>query len=269
MNRNPYLGAAPAARITPGAKITGLPSRRLRRRKPKTGETTARLTEWHAMTPADRKNAWRDLVDWVAWLHDRYELSKAEQLPACWPQHPGLVEELQALKIWRDEIYTRDPDESAASSGQGAGQAARYWHAELRQVLTAAAQTYASGCRSGHRGAQPLSAGPANVLQSWRDADPLVGVDPALVVRTGDLDETAPEKTDAVIAGALMRGTAAPLARTVTDYVRYLESWWARGDGGWVKVVDADYARELDKAAQRLRDSDQDARRTRQLTDGL
>ena len=66
-----------------------------------------------------------ELRAWVTWLHDRYELSVEDRLPRCWASHPGLIEELSALKAWREEIY---------ASSQPSGQAARYWHAELRQV---------------------------------------------------------------------------------------------------------------------------------------
>ena len=66
-----------------------------------------------------------------------------------WARHPGLVEELWALRAWRLEVY---------SGGQPAGQAARYWHTELRQLVQAAVPMYAAGCRTGHRGASMLAA---------------------------------------------------------------------------------------------------------------
>ena len=87
---------------------------------------TRRLAEWHQMSTGERHVAWSQLRAWVTWLHDRYELSAEDRLPRCWPQHPGLIEELWALKAWREEIY---------QASQPSGQAARYWHTELRQVL--------------------------------------------------------------------------------------------------------------------------------------
>jgi hypothetical protein len=85
------------------------------------------LAEWHDMTPGQQQVAWAELRAWVAWLYDRYELGTEDRLPRCWPRHPGLVEELWALRAWRLEVY---------SGGQPSGQAARYWHTELRQPLS-------------------------------------------------------------------------------------------------------------------------------------
>ncbi|SRR5581483_8975616 len=87
------------------------------------------LDEWHVMTPGAQLAAWAGLRAWVTWLHDRYELSADDRLPRCWAEHPGLIEELYALKVWREEIY---------AGPQPSGQAARYWHSELRQVIHAA-----------------------------------------------------------------------------------------------------------------------------------
>src|ERR1700678_3838134 len=74
------------------------------------------LLEWHDMSAGERYVTWAGLRAWVTWLHDRYELATEERLPRCWPLHPGLVEELQALRAWREEIY---------SGPQPSGQAAR------------------------------------------------------------------------------------------------------------------------------------------------
>jgi len=57
-----------------------------------------RLAEWHEMTAGERQAAWNQLRAWVTWLHDRYELGTEERLPRCWAEHPGLIEELWALK---------------------------------------------------------------------------------------------------------------------------------------------------------------------------
>ena len=123
--------------------------------------------EWHDKTPGEQAAAWAELRAWVAWLYDRYELSVEDRLPRCWARHPGLVEELGALKTWREEIY---------SGPQPSGQAARYWHAELRQVLHAATSQYALGCRTGHRGSVRLAAEDPALLREWEAAHPLAGV---------------------------------------------------------------------------------------------
>ncbi|MFD0633132.1 hypothetical protein ACFQ9X_17665 [Catenulispora yoronensis] len=86
--------------------------------------------------------AWTQLIDWVVWLHDRYELSIEERIPPCWPQHPGLVEELWALMIWRTEIYDRP--------NRAAGDTAHSWHRELRAFVEITVPFYARTCRAGH-----------------------------------------------------------------------------------------------------------------------
>src|SRR5262245_7521000 len=56
------------------------------------------LAEWHDMTPGELAVEWAELRAWVRWLSGRYELSVEERLPRCWMLHPGLVEELRALR---------------------------------------------------------------------------------------------------------------------------------------------------------------------------
>lgn len=270
------VAQAPTARLKPGATISRLPGRRLRTRKPgNTADTGRPLVEWHSMAPAERRDAWRGLVDWVAWLHDRYELSKETRLPECWPQHPGIIEELWALKAWRGTIYTTQTGDRSGDTGPGQGveQAARYWHNELRQVLTAVSQVYAPRCLSGHKPAALLSAVNPDLLAQWRAADPLAGVDPALIRLHRTVSDAAGVAvvSEAVMTDALMRGTAAALGETVTDYIHYRGAWWTHTDDGWLQVTEPGFAAELDAAADRLRRADaavHNTRLARQLADG-
>lgn len=50
---------------------------------------------WRDLDRDAAAQTWAWLIDWVGWFTDRYQL--AEEIPACWPQHPPLVEELTAL----------------------------------------------------------------------------------------------------------------------------------------------------------------------------
>ncbi|MFG1928932.1 hypothetical protein [Cryptosporangium sp. NPDC048952] len=259
----------PIARLWPGGR--GLPSRRLRRtlltgtgnRRSGSGNDTGggdrQAREWHELDTAERLEAWAELVDWVVWLHDRYELSVEERLPPCWPQHPGLVEELAALKLWRTDIYSAD------GGGQAIGQAARYWHGELRQMLTTAVTVYAAGCRAAHRGAQPLDTVDARLRDRWLAADPLVGI---------PLHRTTARRSAAVTGGgavmpdrdmqrALTAHHAAPLGATVPDIAHYRGTWWiaAGGEDVWHAVTDSTAAADLDRAAARLAIADDAVRR--------
>lgn len=51
---------------------------------------------WRHLDAGQATELWIELIDWVDWLRDRYELS-AHQIPPCWPNHPVAVEELTAL----------------------------------------------------------------------------------------------------------------------------------------------------------------------------
>jgi hypothetical protein len=183
------------------------------------------LAEWHDLTPGEQTATWASLRAWVTWLYDRYELAVEDRLPRCWASHPGLVEELAALKAWREEIY---------SSGQPSGQAARYWHSELRQVLHAAATQYALGCRTGHRGAATLAAADTELLDAWAAADPLAGI-PGTDLTGGLARRAGRLVTPATIGAALDRGEAINLPGN-RDTVLYQGAWWTPVPLGWTEV---------------------------------
>ncbi|MEV0132634.1 hypothetical protein AB0H83_29760 [Dactylosporangium sp. NPDC050688] len=50
---------------------------------------------WRVLDRPTASKVWIWLIDWVGWCIDRYSLT--EEIPACWPVHPPLVEELTAL----------------------------------------------------------------------------------------------------------------------------------------------------------------------------
>lgn len=177
------------------------------------------------MTPGQQVAAWADLRSWVAWLTDRYELTIENRIPQCWAQHPGLVEELWALRVWRQEIY--------GSGMRPAGQAARYWHGELDRVVHAATSRYATGCRAGHRGAKHPVAEDKELRQSWAEASPVAGVPDAdldaAVAKSLNTWMSANEMAEAIDSGA------APVLPGPRDYVLYRDGWWVPVSGGWVQ----------------------------------
>lgn len=93
----------------------------------------------------------REFVAWVRWLTDRYELGAT--LPACWPRHGEVVEELAALWVgWRDTI----------GADQG-GTAALQWHDYLGRVLDRIERRWRVCTDGTHRGREPadwLAEGP-------------------------------------------------------------------------------------------------------------
>lgn len=61
--------------------------------------------QWEGEPPlsaAELRARWRDLGGWVSWLVARHHL--ARQIPRCWARHPGLVDELVALRHWHQEV---------------------------------------------------------------------------------------------------------------------------------------------------------------------
>lgn len=185
-----------------------------------------RWVEWHDMSPGEQLTAWGHLRAWVTWLTDRYELTVEDRLPRCWAQHPGLIEELWALRAWRLEVY--------GGSQPQPGQAARYWHAELKQVLHAATTVYAAGCRAGHRGARVVIADNQQLQETWAQSNfmagtPVVETEAGLARRSGQL--ASPE----YMAAAFDRGTAVQVTG-LPDYLYCDGSWWASASAGWIQV---------------------------------
>jgi len=228
-------------------------------RRPRAGRRTPepdgrRLAEWHEMSPGERHVAWSQLRAWVTWLHDRYELGVEDRLPRCWAQHPGLVEELWALKAWREEIYQAD---------RPSGQAARYWHAELRQVIQAATSFYAAGCRTGHRGSRDLAAEDSRLQQRWAAASPVTGI-PAVSLAAGQRrNHPGHWLSPAAMAEALDNGSAQPLSAMLPDHIHCADAWWRPGAGGWARITDAGLATRLDSWAAQLARADEQATRRR------
>jgi hypothetical protein len=220
------------------------------------------LPEWHMMTPAERTIAWADLRMWVTWLNDRYELSLEQRLPRCWADHPALIEELWALKAWRHEIYT---------STQPVGQAARYWHTELRTLISAAGTLWASGCRANHRITEHHSADDETLQERWKYADPLAGVPMPMRNATDALDPKDVRSSEAM-ATSIERGNALYLHHSIRDYATHDESWWVIDTAGhWVRVKDKpELVVELERGRTAMRAADEaDQRRRAQIAAAL
>lgn len=233
------------------------------------------LAEWHTLTASERDIEWAQLCAWVTWLHDRYELDVEERLPRCWAQHPGMIEELRALRAWRVEIY------GVAGS---TGQAARYWHAELRQTMTAAATFYASGCRAGHRGSTHPAHSDPSLQQRWTYAEHCAGIPPELLTAQESADQesadqesagqegsgqeavgegktvTRPDSyyhlTETTMTDHLGSGAATPMSQKVAEFVHHDGFWWAHEDGGWLRVIDVEMHHRHDENAKRLQMAD-------------
>lgn len=239
---------------SPRARPWRPPRRRptARPRWPRTIPVAPDLADWDVLTGAARQAAWDDLTCWVLWLHDRYELSVEERLPHCWAEHPGLVEELTALRAWRREIWT---------SPQPSGQAARYWHAEMRQTIAAANTFYAAGCRAGHHAAQPAS---SDLRHRWASATPPGNARAAVTPSHSD----GGYLSGAAMAGHLAAGRAVTMSDTVTGYLKHDQSWWEPTPDGWRRIADQATGSLLDHHAQVMARADQAVRRAAAMQAG-
>lgn len=85
--------------------------------------------------------AWGALVAWVDWFYVTYDLR--EHVPVCWPDHPGLVEELASLWMaWCS---------AAATSRAELGDALAYWHDRYLAGFTSRWHLYQiHNCTDGH-----------------------------------------------------------------------------------------------------------------------
>ncbi|WP_306211049.1 hypothetical protein [Actinoplanes sp. RD1] len=201
------------------------------------------IREWHAMSSDEQTETWQDLVDWVIWIHDLYELSREERLPLCWPQHPGLVEELRSLKVWREQIYD-NPDAASAPHS------ARSWHGELRQSITAAVGFYAPSCRSGHTDAALFADTHPDLAEKWRGAAPPVMASAPALPTIAEPEVTVMSAQD--MHDALTAGTARRHSAALPTCAFYADGWWRREpDSTWQRVT-GDEAAALERSSQQL-----------------
>ncbi|WP_374539577.1 hypothetical protein [Micromonospora aurantiaca (nom. illeg.)] len=118
---------------------------------------------WRDLHRDDARELWAWLIAWTRWLSDRYGL--AQDLGACWPAHPALVEELTALAVSWHHAYSAKADPDAPLR----------WHEALHRARTRWQQWDTTRCRHG----QHTPRSPDTVwAQPWPDtADQAVSED--------------------------------------------------------------------------------------------
>ena len=211
-----------------------------------------RLLEWHAMDPQTRQKNWEDLVDWVAWLHEAYELSTDQPFPTCWNKHPGLVEELWTLKCWREALYTTNTD-TGVTTGEQAGalaQHARQWHTDLRTFISQL-RFYAPKCQAGHKSAASLPGRREDLITEWKALNPFAAIPappPAETTESGPNRRSADELTREAMDARLRKGTARGLGKDTDSVVESFDGWWIFDEHtqSWLKNHDEDLQRRFD-----------------------
>lgn len=100
-----------------------------------------RAVNWTALDSSHAAKRWGQLLDWVDWLREHYQLR--ETLPACWYDHPPMLEELSALRSSWFGAYL-DPQAHAADGSA--------WHDLLDRTLQRLREWDRTSCADGtHR----------------------------------------------------------------------------------------------------------------------
>jgi hypothetical protein len=115
---------------------------------------------WAELDRDAAAQVWAWLIDWVSWAVDRYQL--VEEIPACWYQHPPLIEELSALAAAWHTAY----DDAAPADGP------LLWHERFaRARLRLRDWDDYTRCRNGTHNDRHLD---LNWPDEWREAAVLV-----------------------------------------------------------------------------------------------
>ncbi|MFF3867057.1 hypothetical protein [Micromonospora sp. NPDC001898] len=93
---------------------------------------------WRDLDADAARQLWAWLAAWTRWLVERYGL--AQDLGACWPAHPALVEELTALSVSWHHAY----------SGKADPDAPLRWHEALHRARHRWQAWDTTRCRHGH-----------------------------------------------------------------------------------------------------------------------
>jgi hypothetical protein len=94
---------------------------------------------------------WEALSAWVSSLNTSYSLVDAYAIPACWAEHPGLVEELAAThQAWIAAVLEQ---EAGMTAGSGSAEVSAWFTQALwpclERLKTSAMRYRASSCKSG------------------------------------------------------------------------------------------------------------------------
>ncbi len=122
------------------------------------GQAEAAAGQLAAWAETATPQQWQELTGWVDWLVTTYELVGDRRVAPCWPSHPGVVEELAALRGAWIVVTAKQPP----------GDAMVQWHESLHRLLPRVT-TVLRGCKDTHsRGSIPRCHDPAAVPQASR-----------------------------------------------------------------------------------------------------
>jgi hypothetical protein len=193
---------------------------------------------WRHLPERQAAALWRELADWLAWLHARYPL--AETIPGCWWRHPEIVEELTAAHAAWKAAY-----QSPGASPYAPGEWHDRWLPGLEHRLTTRWKT--GRCTEHHQDRSHSSYGTA-----VDDVD-------AFVRHTHPVAKDSNTVPDVVlmtdITDAVTSGDAEILGRDLGDPLYWRGAFWllTRDADAYQQVHDPDQLRILQDVRRRLR----------------
>lgn len=107
------------------------------------------------MDPADREQRLEELVTWVDWLVETFDLRS--QVARCWYRHPRLIEHFSALFIGWVRTYAGDPTKLST-------RAELDWIKELYALLP---RLNSASCQTKHIDPPPQSYSMAEAFDQW------------------------------------------------------------------------------------------------------
>ncbi|MCX5278073.1 hypothetical protein OG756_42040 (plasmid) [Streptomyces sp. NBC_01310] len=110
---------------------------------------------WADMDPADREQRLEELVTWVDWLVETFDLRS--QVARCWYRHPRLIEHFSALFIGWVRTYAGDPTKLST-------RAELDWIKELYALLP---RLNSASCQTKHIDPPPQSYSMAEAFDQW------------------------------------------------------------------------------------------------------
>ncbi|MET9933811.1 MULTISPECIES: hypothetical protein [unclassified Streptomyces] len=110
---------------------------------------------WADMEPAEREQRLTELVTWVDWLVETFELRS--QVARCWYRHPRLIEHLSALFIGWVRTYAGDPTKLSV-------RAEIDWIKELHALVP---RLNSASCQNKHIDPPPQLSSMAQAFDVW------------------------------------------------------------------------------------------------------
>lgn len=193
---------------------------------------------WRHLPERQAAALWRELADWLTWLHSRYPL--ADTIPACWWRHPEIVEELTAaLAAWKAAY------QSPGASPYAPGEWHDRWLPGLEHRLATRWKT--GRCTEYHQDRSNSSYGSA-----VDDSDAFGRQTQPVAEDVYAVPEVVPmtEITDAVSSG-----DAEIIGRDLGDPIYWRGVFWqiTPGADAYQQVQDPEQLRVLNDARRRLR----------------